>query len=275
METPRQHRPHDGIFVLDARGQRSHSVDVAGGQLIVGRAPDSDLVLNSPDVSRHHAALTRTDVGVFVRDLGSTAGTRVNGIPITAPRLLRGGDVVACASASFEFEHLGGGRLETPRTITDQHEPVTSTRFDVSTQHAGTISNVAGNQHNAFPTQILHERESLLRDIAGTRSKARWIIMVGFALFVVGFAAFAAGILQFFTSLGDSFGTGGQPEVLTPFGTDLFGIPSGLVGWSAAALGAILMVVGMVLHIVASARRKNVDRDLPLPWPEPPARRTT
>jgi hypothetical protein len=46
----------------------------------IGRAPDCDLILESPEVSRHHAELLRIDAaGYEVRDLGSTNATHVNG----------------------------------------------------------------------------------------------------------------------------------------------------------------------------------------------------
>jgi pSer/pThr/pTyr-binding forkhead associated (FHA) protein len=48
----------------------------------VGRSPENDVVLNSPDVSRRHARLECTHGGVRVTDLNSTNGTRVDGRPV-------------------------------------------------------------------------------------------------------------------------------------------------------------------------------------------------
>jgi len=49
----------------------------------IGRAPDCDLILDRPEVSRHHAELLRIDAATYeVRDLGSTNGTQVNGVPV-------------------------------------------------------------------------------------------------------------------------------------------------------------------------------------------------
>lgn len=274
MDTPKLNRHNNGFYLLDADGHRTGHVGFDGGQLLVGRSPHSEVLLDHPDVSRRHAALYASAGGVYVHDLGSTAGTRVNGIRISAPRLLHPGDVVACASASFEYSGPDAEEPVPPAHPADLGAPATTgVRFDVAAQHAGTISNVAGNQHNAFTTQVLQEREGILRDIASTKSRARWIIVVGFALFVAGFAVFAAGILRFIIAINSSFGAEGPPAVLTPWGTELFGVPSGVLGWSAAALGAIVMVVGMVLHVMASARRKHLDRDLPLPGRQRPARR--
>lgn len=54
------------------------------GVLTVGRSPTCDLMLTDPDVSRQHAALTVTTVGISARDLGSTNGTFLDGSPVDA-----------------------------------------------------------------------------------------------------------------------------------------------------------------------------------------------
>jgi ABC-type multidrug transport system ATPase subunit len=49
-------------------------------RLVIGRDPDADVRLEHPSISRHHAALVRwPDGGLFVEDLGSTNGVRVDG----------------------------------------------------------------------------------------------------------------------------------------------------------------------------------------------------
>jgi putative peptide zinc metalloprotease protein len=45
----------------------------------IGRDPDNDVVLDDASVSRHHARITRTDVGYAVQDLGSLNDTTVDG----------------------------------------------------------------------------------------------------------------------------------------------------------------------------------------------------
>lgn len=50
-------------------------------------------------VSRHHAAITRHEGSLYIEDLGSTNGTRINGFQLTARRKyrLRDGDEVEFA----------------------------------------------------------------------------------------------------------------------------------------------------------------------------------
>ena len=69
----------------------------------LGRAPDNDVVLQDPLVSRYHAAITFTGTAYVIADLGSANGTRVNGVPIDQPCQLRHGDVIAMGSEQLVF----------------------------------------------------------------------------------------------------------------------------------------------------------------------------
>ena len=60
----------------------------------IGRAPDCDLILDRPDISRHHAELLKIDAGSYeLRDLGSTNGTLLNGVPIQAASARDGDEI--------------------------------------------------------------------------------------------------------------------------------------------------------------------------------------
>ncbi|MEP7049327.1 MAG: ATP-binding protein [Pseudomonadota bacterium] len=53
------------------------------GDVVLGRAIDSTVVLEDPEVSRSHVRITRTHVGAYIiEDLGSRNGTLVNGVPV-------------------------------------------------------------------------------------------------------------------------------------------------------------------------------------------------
>ncbi|HVA73745.1 MAG TPA: DUF3662 and FHA domain-containing protein [Acidimicrobiales bacterium] len=78
--------------------------------LTIGRMPDCGLTLADPNVSRYHAEIRPSEhsgleAGHFeIADLGSTNGTRINGIPVTAPQALRKGDQITVGATSIRFD---------------------------------------------------------------------------------------------------------------------------------------------------------------------------
>ncbi|MEP7180100.1 MAG: FHA domain-containing protein, partial [Pseudonocardiales bacterium] len=109
----------DGPDRADPAGAAVHRLQVVGGPdggravalprgiVTIGRTADCDLVLTDPDVSRRHASITVTSVGMIARDLSSTNGTTVegrpvddDGTPLAAGAMLRVGDsfVSICTS---------------------------------------------------------------------------------------------------------------------------------------------------------------------------------
>ena len=73
---------------------------------VVGRKSGlCDLIVSRNSVSKLHCLLVKTDGLLFVRDLGSTNGTKVNGQRVTRGALLPG-DELSLASIRFKV-HLG------------------------------------------------------------------------------------------------------------------------------------------------------------------------
>ncbi|HEY5629052.1 MAG TPA: FHA domain-containing protein [Candidatus Limnocylindrales bacterium] len=63
-------------------GGREREVRVEGHPLTLGRAPDNGLVIADARVSRHHGRFQARHGTLVYTDLGSTNGTRVNGIRV-------------------------------------------------------------------------------------------------------------------------------------------------------------------------------------------------
>ena len=82
-------------------GQR---IELHEGHYVLGRHLENDIVLNDTNVSRKHAEFVCAAGEVVVRDLGSTNGTKVNGVTVTGEQLLQHGDVVNFGTAQVTFE---------------------------------------------------------------------------------------------------------------------------------------------------------------------------
>jgi len=70
----------------------------------VGRLPECTLALSDPNVSRRHSEIRPSGSGFVLVDLGSTNGTKVNGIRIAAEHRLVDGDIVSVGSTHLRFE---------------------------------------------------------------------------------------------------------------------------------------------------------------------------
>ena len=71
--------------------------------LLLGRE-DAGVIVDDPEVSRHHAVLRHTDKGLQIEDLGSRNGTFVNDEQISGSTTLHNGDFVRIGQTRFSVE---------------------------------------------------------------------------------------------------------------------------------------------------------------------------
>ncbi|MFI6359734.1 FHA domain-containing protein [Streptomyces sp. NPDC050743] len=241
-------------MITDPAQFRNTALVLTGARQVVGRAPGCDLRLEHPHVSGRHAELSRSGAQVLIEDLSSTNGTYVNGSPVRGPQRLYSGDTISFGDVRARFD-------DPAQSITQTAQ---APAFNVRSQQAGSINNVGRDQY------IQEAQQSFLKEVAAARSKGRRLILVGFLLAVGGFAVFAWGVLRFMgvVSRGlqqpvDSADPSSVPsfdDLGTVWGDQIGGVPIFLFGWVAAAIGIILMIVGLVLHVIAAARRRAYER---------------
>ncbi len=96
----------------DIRSQRTPALlsesagevyDLSGRSILIGRSPEADLTLPVPTVSARHARLTQYEDGWVIEDLGSKAGTVVNGKAIDGPQTLFDGDRINLGGVTLRF----------------------------------------------------------------------------------------------------------------------------------------------------------------------------
>jgi DNA-binding winged helix-turn-helix (wHTH) protein len=99
--------PDEGVSIVARTNCRlicdGRVIELVNGENLVGRSVDCGVRLDSTDVSRRHARIMITDDRATIEDLGSTNGTFVNGIRVTAPVPLADGMTVGFGSITAQF----------------------------------------------------------------------------------------------------------------------------------------------------------------------------
>ena len=238
---------------------------------VVGRDPASDIVFADETVSRRHASLRRQDGETWLADLNSTGGTYVNGERLLTPRRLVPGDRIDLGALQLRYV---AGDTATTSSVPRISEPPPAARFDVDRQAAGMINNVGRDQHLAY-LHVQQQRESFAREVASTRTKARWLVWLGVLVSIGGMVLYGKvflGIVELFVGWTRN-GASGPPDMSVFFER----LGDAVVGIGIGALGMVLLLLGVVFHVVATARRRRVERDYPLPpgWTTSPAHGAT
>jgi pSer/pThr/pTyr-binding forkhead associated (FHA) protein len=83
------------------------------GTIVIGRAHDAAVRIDSGGVSRHHARIVVRGDEARVEDLGSKNGTFVGGEPVTGTRLLNDGDEIRVGPVALTFS------VATPTQVTE------------------------------------------------------------------------------------------------------------------------------------------------------------
>jgi hypothetical protein len=90
--------PSDWLVLPDGR-----RVPVSDEPVTIGRLPECAVAVNAPNVSRRHAQVRRDGSNTVVVDLGSTNGTKVNGVTVREHKL-SAGDRITVGTTVLRFE---------------------------------------------------------------------------------------------------------------------------------------------------------------------------
>jgi len=105
------------------------SVLISRPVILIGRHPECDVRIDSPQISRRHCCLALAYDRLSIRDLGSRNGVRVNGQVIDESRL-KPGDEIAIAQFLYRLESLVEAQVlprvpkPTPAPSTPKGKPV-------------------------------------------------------------------------------------------------------------------------------------------------------
>lgn len=95
--------------------------------MLVGRHQDADILLQSAEISRRHAAFLYKEQALWLQDLNSSNGTFVNDVRIQQETQLQDGDIVQFASFKFSL-FAPSPALDVPEI---EIEPVNTSAVDV------------------------------------------------------------------------------------------------------------------------------------------------
>lgn len=108
--------------------------------MLVGRHQDADLLIQSADISRRHAAFLLKDNALWIQDLKSSNGTFVNDLRIENETLLKQGDIVQFAAHKFSVlepvESLSDAKplVAEPATVLDQKMQTVTLAIEADSQ---------------------------------------------------------------------------------------------------------------------------------------------
>jgi hypothetical protein len=109
------------------RGPQPNQIyEMNKGIITLGRDITNDIVINDPEVSRHHCRLTQGGGGFTIEDLGSTNGTFINGQRLTGARPLSHGDTVGLGETvtlAYESGMAGGMPAGQGATMVSSAQP--------------------------------------------------------------------------------------------------------------------------------------------------------
>jgi diguanylate cyclase (GGDEF)-like protein len=90
---------------------------IEGGEAVLGRADDADVVFSDDGLSRRHAVLVRRGADLFVRDLGSTNGTFVEQTRVVGEHRLSDGDTLRLAKTFVRVQLRSADEVAAMRAL--------------------------------------------------------------------------------------------------------------------------------------------------------------
>jgi hypothetical protein len=91
------------LIALDGRGAH----ELGDNRVMIGRAPQCDIVINIPEISRQHAVIVRSGGGTTITDLGSSNGTMLNRRRLRdEPAHLSPGDEIVLGDHHYGFRTI-------------------------------------------------------------------------------------------------------------------------------------------------------------------------
>jgi FHA domain-containing protein len=92
------------LEVVAAMGFEPGTEFPVNGGITLGRASGSDVRVEDPFASSHHARVFPRGPAIYIEDMGSTNGTLVNGRPLQRPQQLSKSDSIRIGDTEYRYQ---------------------------------------------------------------------------------------------------------------------------------------------------------------------------
>ena len=173
-------------LIVKTGDEINKSFDLIKDKNIVGRDPESDIVIDDIEISRNHLVITRERETFQIEDLNSTNGTFLNGKKIKKQTVIKNGDLISLGENHvLEFVVEKIDEVTEPSQL-DQEEPL-----EEVTQDEEKITKVEDSQKVRAPKikpDKNNRKKKTSSQKADDQKKPAWVIILLVALaFIVIF----------------------------------------------------------------------------------------
>ncbi len=113
---------HVKYLVFVSGPHKGNRVRLSGDVVRIGRDSANEIAIREVNASRHHAEFFLREGSYYIRDLGSTNGTKLNGVAIEES-ILKPGDQIAIGESVFVLEDKP--KTHTTHAVTFSEGPAT------------------------------------------------------------------------------------------------------------------------------------------------------
>jgi pSer/pThr/pTyr-binding forkhead associated (FHA) protein len=144
--------------------------------LTIGRDVDNDIVLQEPEVSRHHIRMVLTQEGYTVEDLNTMNGTHVNKRQVMQQRILRSSDLITVGTGVKMWytddpdkliETMRNDPAEEDDTHTNRPEALARTSDIIKQARAGHGLKQGDLEHSVFMAYARDEWQKVVMHLQG------------------------------------------------------------------------------------------------------------
>jgi len=142
----------------------------------------------------------------------------------------------------------------------------------VGEQSAETVNMIGRDQYRNYVSNVTQAPESFTRQIAATKTKARFLVWSGLGIAVVGISIEVWNLVkyggsianfdsQLFSQMNNSNADGAGPHLPS---ISFHSFEAAMIGAAILVIGGIVLAIGVVLHVVASARTRRLETVPPM-----------